>query len=271
MSTSPEHLTETEIRELSSKLKISLNPLTFDKPFVEYKRQQSSQATRWTLSGVAAAIIAIVAYAVVGQSSIAPAWSASPLKVSAVNEATILSTCALFLPEALQNAQVPSSDRPKIHLVDFRSNYGDAVIITGGINPQTTRTWTCHFIKPKNSKFQAIDLSEAGFSFSYVVGKAKQIITTPGDSIVTASVAEPVSASVMWPGGNSVDGVKIPPSQILSGSVIYGAISVKVKCPNLPLAQAAISKTGGIFSIWIPSTSPKCLVTYFDKNGKKVN
>src|ERR1700693_4979461 len=99
MSTSPEHLTETEIRELSSKLKSSLNALTFNKPFVEYKKHTSTPVTRWTLSGVAAAIIAIVTYTVFGQSSMAPAWSASPLKVSAANERAILTACVEVLPQ----------------------------------------------------------------------------------------------------------------------------------------------------------------------------
>ena len=280
MSTSPDLLTEKEIQELSAKLKASLNPLTFDKPFVEYKKLQSSHARQWTLSGVAAAFIAIIAYSVIGQSSVAPAWSASPLKVSAANEAAILTTCSLLLPEALQSGQVPSSDRPKVHLVDFRSDYGDAVLITGGMNPQTTRTWTCHFIKPKNSKFKAIDLSEAKFSYSYIAGNPKIINTEHGISataaIPTASIPTSSnikrreSVSVVWRGGDSFDGVKIPASQIISGPVIYGAVSVQVKCPNLPSAEAALSKTSGIFSIWIPSTSPKCLVTYIDQNGKTI-
>ncbi|HUW88120.1 MAG TPA: hypothetical protein VMW30_07080 [Candidatus Paceibacterota bacterium] len=273
MSTSPDLLTEKEIHELSAQLKASLNPLTFDKPFVEYKKRQSNHARQWTLSGVAAAFIAIAAYSVIGQLSVAPAWSASPLKVSAANEAAILTSCSLFLPKALQSGQASSLEHPKVHLVDFRSDYGDAVLITGGMNPQTTRTWTCHFIKPKNSKFKAIDLSEAKFSYSYVAGNPKKII--PGPSIsATAAILTPTnikrreSVSVVWRGGDSFDGVKIPASQIMSGPVIFGAVSVKVKCPNLPSAEAAISNTGGIFSIWIPSTSPKCLVTYFDQNGK---
>ncbi|MEJ0014550.1 MAG: hypothetical protein WDN07_03065 [Actinomycetota bacterium] len=128
MSTSPDHFTEKEIHELSAQLKISLSPLTFDRPFVEYKKRQSKQATRWTISGIAAAIIAILTYSIVDQLSIAPAWSASPLKVSTTNEAAILTTCSLLLPEELQSKQVASSDRPKIHLVDFRSDYGDAVL-----------------------------------------------------------------------------------------------------------------------------------------------
>jgi hypothetical protein len=277
MSTPPELLTENEIHELSAKLKASLNPLTFDKPFVEYKRQ-SNRATQWTLSGVAAAFIAVIAYSVIGQLGVAPAWSASPLKVSAANEAEILSTCSLLLPKALRSGQVPSSEDPKVHLVDFRSDYGDAVLITGGMNPQTTRTWTCHFIKPKNSKFNAIDLSEAKFSYNYVAGNPKVINTSQGISAAAAIPTAPIasganiarreSVSVVWRGGDSFNGVKIPASQIMSGPVIFGAVSVKVKCPNLPSAEAAISNNGGIFSIWIPSTSPKCVVTYIDRNGK---
>lgn len=275
MSTSPDLLTDKEIQELSAQLKASLNPLTFDKPFVEYKKRQSNHAKQWTLSGVAAAFIAVIAYSVIGQSSLAPAWSASPLRVSAANEAVILTTCSLLLPEALQSGQVPTSEHPKVHLVDFRSNYGDAVLITGGLNPQTTRTWTCHFIKPKDSKFKAIDLSEAKFSYSYIAGNPQKTIPGPGLT-ATATAEIPTSANIMRResvsvvrrGGDSFDGVKIPASQIMSGPVIDGAISVKVKCPNLPSAEAAMSKTGGRFSIWIPSTSPKCLVTYIDQNGK---
>src|ERR1700694_5708631 len=214
MSISPDLLTEEEIQDLSAQLKASLNPLTFNRPIVENNKRQSNHARQWTLSGVAAAFIAIIAYSVIGQLSVAPAWSALPLKVSASNEAAILTTCSLLLPKTLQSGQVQSSEDPKVHLVDFRSNYGDAVLITGGLNPQSTRTWTCHFIKPMNSKFKAIDLNEAKFSFSYIAGNPTNTIPGPGltasaATLSSANIKRRESVSVVWQGGDSIDGVKI--------------------------------------------------------------
>lgn len=69
-----------------------------------------------------------------------------------------------------------------------------------------------------------------------------------------------------------IDGVKIPASQIIMGTFTNGAYSVQVKCPSLPSATAALSsRSAGVFSIWIPSSSAQCQIFYFDKSGQPLN
>lgn len=256
MTSTPEQLTQQEVTELSAQLKLALRPIELDKPFEEHHTLATRRPKVWALSGVAASVVAIIAYAIVGQVAPTPAWSSTPITVDDARQRIILDSCENLLP--------PTAKNPKIHLLDFRGAYGDAVLVTTSINPPSSESWTCHFIKPQGAPFKAIAVNQAKYIFPE--------ITYPNSAITAGGISIPVIESIVWRGGDLIDGVKIPASQIIMGTFTNGAYSVQVKCPSLPSATAALSsRSAGVFSIWIPSSSTQCQIFYFDKSGKPLN
>lgn len=257
MTTDYEILSDEEISNLSVKIKSELNHLTYNAEFAPMAKSSWNNTRFFKLAGVAATVTAVLAYSLMGNSAVSPAWSETPISVSEANQKEILNSCTSMLPS--------SATHPTMHLTDFRGTFGDAVLGTEDANTKFLRSWSCYFTYSETQGFKALEVNEQKFISPVYTHTSVFPVAMPFPS-------KPIYEITVWNGGDVIDGVKIPASQLYLGSFANGAYSVKVSCPDIPIATASISETdNGIFSIWVPSNSPDCAISFLDQNGVKIN
>jgi hypothetical protein len=286
-----ELLSTEEIAELSYSLRTSFEGITYNKNLSELQHPLTNSKRKLQVAGLVAAALALIGYSTIGTSSVSPAWSATPLPVTTSQHGEIFSACSSLIPTTTTD--------PQMHLVDYRGPFGDAILSTPTNEKLQNNQWVCHFVQTSSGGFKAIDVnpisdfhvfatnnlssssSESLNGTTILVSGNSQTIevpATPGSDLSkptgtntqssTSKLSEmTVTASDVWNGSNLVDGIKIPASQILMGSVPVGTVVAKVSCPDVKASEASISPEG-FYSIWIPSVSPECKVSFVDVNGK---
>lgn len=260
MTQQSEILTEQEVKELSQALKANFNQLTYKAEFDADRKAVPVRSKLLKLSAVAASVAAVLAYSLLGNTSSSPAWSAVPIAVSEANQAAILKSCTSLLP--LNSVQT------SLHLTDFRGTFGSAILGSADSVTGELKSWGCDFTKSDDNTFKAFQINQA--KFIPPVYTTSSTMSVPSHTLMLSN-SKPVYEQIVWTGGDQIDGVKVPASQLILGSFENGANSVKVACPNLPTAMASISNSGsGLFSIWVPSASQDCKVTFFDKSGQEI-
>lgn len=258
MSPNFEILTETEISELSSAIKSDLNKLTYNAEFDPTYKPSRNTSKFVKLSGVAAAVTAVLAYSLIGNSSVSPAWSDTPIAIGEATQNEILNSCASLLPV--------SATQPTIHLTDYRGTFGNAVIGTMDADTSRLRSWNCNFTKTESESFKAIEINETKFISPEYTHTGTLVYPSAHSGSST-----PIYEQIVWNGGGVIDGVQIPASQLFLGTFSNGTYSVKVNCPGIPESTASISHAeSGIFSIWVPSNSSECSIVFLDKSGKEL-